>query len=276
MRKRLRKIATVLATIYLGMLVLLMLLETTLLYPAPPLARGDWQADWLDHEDVYFTSSDGTALHGWYCPMVDARFSILFCHGNGEDVSNLADELDLLRQNYQANVFAFDYRGYGHSQGRPFEAGILADGEAAQRWLAERIGQEPGQIVLWGRSLGGAVAVHLASRLGAAALVLDRTFSSMVDVAASHYPWLPIRWVMRNRYPSIDKLPRYTGPLIQFHGRPDEIVPYRFAQALFASSHSTNKQFITSDSLFHNDPWPNEYYQRVQEFLRAAMNDDRT
>lgn len=273
MWKRLRKIATLLGTIYLGVLVLLMLLETTLLYPAPPLAGGDWQADWLDHEDVHFTSSDGTSLHGWYCPQEDAGISILLCHGNGENVSNLADELDFLRRKYQANVFAFDYRGYGHSQGRPFEAGILADGEAAQRWLAERTGQQPEQIVLWGRSLGGAVAVHLASQLGAAALVLDRTFSSMVDVAASHYPWLPVRWVLRNRYESIDTLPGYTGPLIQIHGQPDEIVPYRFAQALFASSRSTNKQFVTSESLFHNDPWPDEYYQRVQEFLRDAISD---
>jgi len=273
MRNRLRKIATVLATIYLGVLVLLMLLETTLLYPAPPPTQGDWQADWLDHQDVYFTSSDGTSLHGWYCPQVDALRSILFCHGNGEDVSNLADELDFLRRTYQANVFAFDYRGYGRSQGRPIEAGILADGEAAQRWLADRTGQEPEQIVLWGRSLGGAVAVHLASQHGAAALVLDRTFSSMVDVAASHYPWLPIRWLLRNRYPSIDKLPRYTGPLIQFHGQPDEVVPYRFAQALFAASRSTNKQFIASESLTHNDPWPDELYQRVQDFLRDAIDD---
>ena len=252
--------------------MVLMLLETTLLYPAPPLAQGDWQAKWLDHEDVHFTSSDGTSLHGWYCPQAGADISILLCHGNGENVANLADELDFLRQKYRANVFAFDYRGYGHSQGRPFEAGILADGEAAQHWLAKRTGQEPGQIVLWGRSLGGAVAVHLAARLGAAALVLDRTFSSMVDVAASHYPWLPVRWVLRNRYPSVDKLPRYTGPLIQIHGQPDEIVPYRFAQALFASSRSANKQFITSQDLTHNAPWPSDYYQRVQEFLQGAVS----
>ncbi len=271
MQKRLRRIATYLAIVYMGVLALLMLLETTLLYPAPPPSQGDWQAKWLEHEDVHFTSSDGTSLHGWYCPQADARFSILFCHGNGEDVSNLADELDFLRQNYQANVLAFDYRGYGHSQGRPFEAGVLADAEAAQRWLAQRTGQDLGQIVLWGRSLGGAVAVHLAAQHGAAALVLDRTFSSMVDVAASHYPWLPVRWVMRNRYLSSDKLPRYTGPLIQFHGQPDEVVPYRFAQALFDSSRSPNKQFIASQSLSHNSPWPSAYYQHVQEFLRAAI-----
>lgn len=271
MRKRLRKIATYLAAIYLGVLALLMLLETTLLYPIPPLGRGDWQAEWLDHQDVHFTSPDGTSLHGWYCPHADAHISILFCHGNGEDVSNLADELGRLRQYYQANVFAFDYRGYGHSQGRPSEAGILADGEAAQRWLAERTDQSLDQIVIWGRSLGGAVAVHLASKNGAAALVLDRTFSSMVDVAASHFPWLPVRWLLRNRYPSSDKLPNYTGPLIQFHGLPDEVVPYRFAQSLFASSRSTNKQFVTSESLSHNEPWPQEYYQRVQVFLRDSV-----
>ncbi len=252
---------------------MLKLLETALLYPAPPREHGDWQADWLDHEDVHFTSSDGTPLHGWYCPRADAEVSILLCHGNGENVSNLAEELDFLRSKFRANVFAFDYRGYGQSQGRPFEAGILADGEAAQRWLAERTGQQPDQLVLWGRSLGGAVAVHLAAQLGASALILDRTFSSMVDVASSHYPWLPVRSVLRNRYPSIDKLPLYTGPLMQIHGRPDQIVPYKFAEALFASSRSTNKQFISSDSLGHNDPWLSEYYQRVHDFfLRHAAN----
>lgn len=271
MRKRLRRIVINLVIAYLGVLVLLTLLESTLMYPAPPLSQGDWNAEWLEHEDVHFASADGTALHGWYCPHVDASLSILFCHGNGEDVSNLADELDNLRQRYSANVFAFDYRGYGHSQGRPSELGILADAEAAQLWLAERTGQRPDQIVVWGRSLGGAVAVHLASQRAAAALVLDRTFSSMVDVAASHFPWLPVRWLLRNRYPSSEKLPSYTGPLIQFHGQPDEVVPYRLAQALFATSRSTHKQFVTSASLTHNSPWPTEYYQRVQDFLTQSI-----
>lgn len=272
MRKRIFRIALFLVSIYVGLLVVLMLLETTLMYPAPPVSQGDWQAEWLDHEEIRFASADGTSLHGWYCPHINARYSILFCHGNGEDVSNLGEELDRLRQTYQANVFAFDYRGYGHSQGRPFEAGILADGEAAQRWLAERTGQSPTHIVLWGRSLGGAVAVHLASQLGASALVLDRTFSSMVDVAASHFPWLPVRWLLRNRYPSVDKLPGYTGPLIQFHGQPDEVVPYRLAQSLFAASHSVDKQFVSSATMTHNAAWPDEYYQKVLEFLSGTQS----
>ncbi len=243
------------------------LLEATLLYPAPPHSQGDWQAAWLDHEDIDFNSADGTKLHGWYCPHPNSRLAILICHGNGEDVSYLAEELAFFRETFQADVFAFDYRGYGRSQGRPYEAGILADGAAAQLWLSQRSGYPTDRIVLFGRSLGGAVAVQLAATQGAGALVLDRTFSSMVDVASSHFPWLPVRWMLRNRYPSNQRIATYTGPLLQFHGRPDEVVPYRFAQALFAACPAPDKELVTSETLTHNSPWPPEYYQRMQAFL---------
>lgn len=212
MRNRLRKIATVLATIYLGVLVLLMLLETTLLYPAPPSTRGDWQADWLDHEDVYFTSSDGTSLHGWYCPKVN-HGRILFCHGNGEDVSNLADELDFLRRTYQANVFAFDYRGYGHSQGRPKEP---ASWPTAKR---RSVGWPSEQAESLGRSFCG----DARSAVPSPYIWPPNTgqprdwYSTALSVPWSMWPpaiirGFPIRSFVRNRYPSIDKLPADSRP----------------------------------------------------------------
>ncbi len=267
MLKRLRKFLLFLATIYVGVLLLLMVFEASLIYPAPVREAGDWEATWLTHEDVSFSSADGTTLHGWYCEHSQPRHTILFCHGNGEHVAYLAEELDFFRQRFQANVFAFDYRGYGKSVGRPHEAGILADGEAAQRWLAERTGQPTHQIVIYGRSLGGAVAVHLAAKQGARALVLDRTFSSMVDVAASHFPWLPVRLLLRNRYPSTSRISQYDGPLIQFHGEQDEVVPFRFGKALFDACPSTDKEFVESEPLFHNSPWPASYYDHLEKFL---------
>ena len=150
--------------------------------------RGDWHPTGLPHEDVWFQSADGTKLHGWFVPHPNPKRAILYCHGNGEHVAFNAELAAQLRDSLQASVFLFDYRGYGHSEGRPNEAGCIADGRAAQHWLAERMGIRPNEIVLMGRSLGGAVAVALASENGAQALVLENTFSSMPDVAAAALP----------------------------------------------------------------------------------------
>lgn len=253
--------------IYLAIVAVLALLETKLMYPAPDPSQGDWNPSWLEYEDVTCTTRFGNTIHGWYCPHSSAKTTILFCHGNGEHVAYLADELEFLRQRYSANVFAFDYRGYGKSEGKPFQAGILADAETAHAWLADRAGIQPNEIVPWGRSLGGAVAVHVASKYGAKGLVLDRTFGSMVDVASSHFPWLPVRWMLRNRYPSKDTIKHYDGPLVQVHGQPDRIVPFAFGVELYEAAPSSDKQFIASESLQHNDPWPEETYQQVGKFL---------
>ncbi len=267
MKRRLRRLGVATAATYIGALIVLMLLENTLMYPAPATNNGDWEPTWLGHEEVHFESADGTRLHGWFCEHPAARGVLLLCHGNGEHLAFLADELEAWREEFGLSVMAFDYRGYGKSGGKAFESGILADGEAAQSWLAERTGQPPESIILFGRSLGGAVAVHLASQKGAKGLILDRTFSSMVDVAADMFPWAPVRWLLRNRYPSDEKILAYQGPLLQIHGLYDRVVPYRFAEKLFAASPSADKQLLTSDTLGHNDAWPDEFYQSLHAFI---------
>ncbi len=253
--------------VYLGVLLLLILLESTILYPAPANKNRDWDVDWLEREEAHFQSADGTQLHGWLASHPQAQSTILFCHGNGEDVSDLAEQLDFLRKRFRANVLVFDYRGYGKSGGRPFEAGVLADGEAALNWLSEKTGQPAERIVLFGRSLGGAVAVHLAAKHGARGVILDRTFNSMVDVAAHHFPWIPVRWLLRNRYPSAEKIADYQGPLLQFHGKVDEVVPFRCGYALFQACGSESKEFVTSETLTHNSAWPTEFYDRAAAFI---------
>src|SRR5439155_9610288 len=110
----------------------------------------------------------------------------------------------------------FDYRGYGKSEGVPTEEGLLRDAQAARRWLAQRTGVRESQMVLMGRSLGGAVAVHLAAEGGARGLILESTFSSLPDVAAEHLPWLLPYWMMTQRFDSAEKIKRYQGPLLQF------------------------------------------------------------
>lgn len=265
--RRGRRVLLFSGALYLLALAMLVAFETALVYPRPDVRDGDWAPNNIAYEDVVFASADGTRLHGWLLEHPQPQHVILFCHGNAEHVGYLGEEMDQLRRRFAATVFVFDFRGYGKSEGEPHEAGILADGVAAQRWLAERVGVRPNQITLYGRSLGGGIAVANASTEGAAALVLDRTFDSMVDVAAGLYRWAPVRWLMRNRYPSAERMTHYHGPLCQLHGTVDEIVPYASGRRLFDACDSQTKQFVSVEGLWHNDPPPDDWYVGMQNFL---------
>jgi fermentation-respiration switch protein FrsA (DUF1100 family) len=191
----------------------------------------------------------------------------VYSHGNGEHVADQANVVSRLHTYLQSTVFAYDYRGYGRSRGKPTERGCVADGMAAQRWLAEREGVSVDDIVLIGRSLGGGVAVAAAAEIGAHALVLEATFSRMTDAAAALYPWLPVRLVMRNRYNSVRRIQKYHGPTFQSHGTDDEVVSLALAQRLFESSPSRMKQFYEIAFARHNDTPPPAYYQALAAFL---------
>lgn len=253
--------------IYVTLVAMLLFFETALVYPAPPISRDNWLRPDLEFEDVSFTSDDGTQLHGWYFEHPNPRAHLIFFHGNAQQVASLGDYMNALRSKYAISAFAFDYRGYGKSEGKPNEKGLLEDGEAAQRWLAKRAGIPPSEIVLYGLSLGGGVAVNAASTQGAKALVLDRTFDSMVRTAASHYPWVPVGLLMRNRYPSDQRIAKYSGPLLQMHGPPDEIVPFEGGKRLFDACPSEKKVFLEMESLTHLDPPPPEFYAALERLL---------
>lgn len=270
--RRAARVAALAALVYLVVVVIFLMLETGLVYPAPPLAVGDWNPTPYGAEEVNFESADSIRLHGWYLDHPAPRAHVLFCHGNGEHVGVLGEWADRLRREQRVAVFIFDYRGYGRSQGEPYEQGVLEDGEAALQWLAERAGIPAGQTVLYGRSLGGGVAVHLASVHGARGLILDRTFDSLVGVAANLYRWLPVRLVMRNRYASIEKIPSYRGPLLQLHGTSDVLVPLESAQRLYAAASSTQKRFVAITGMGHNDFAPIEYDGEIDAFLGSLSD----
>ncbi len=257
------------ALVYCAVLLLLLALENTLLYPAPKFPTGDWTAAYLSHEDVEFESTDGTRLHGWLVEHEDPRAVVLYCHGNGDCVGYLGSYLKDLRDRQRVTVFAFDYRGYGKSEGAPMEPGVLADGHAAQKWLAERMGLSPAEIVLMGRSLGGAVAVDLAVKNGARALVLQNMPTSMPDAAANIYWFLPVRWVMKNRYDSMSKIERYAGPLLHSHGTADDLVPFEMGRRLFAAAAGKQKRFFEIEGGGHNDQEPPQYDDVLDEFLES-------
>ncbi|MEN1680974.1 MAG: alpha/beta hydrolase [Planctomycetota bacterium] len=259
--------ARALAIGYLVVVLLMTFLERWLVYPAPPLARSDWTTEGTAIEEVEFASADGTKLHGWLVETDNADHAIVYFHGNGEQVADNGDLVEYYADRFNATVLVFDYRGYGYSEGKPNEKGVVQDGLAAQRWLAERTGREPGNVVLVGRSIGGGVAVACAAELGAKALVLQSTFSRLTDAAAHHYPWLPVRLAMRNRYDSVKRIAQYDGPLLQSHGTKDFVVPLELGRRLYDAAPGEQKRFIEFRGGGHNDPQPPAYYDQLAAFL---------
>ena len=250
-----------------GLLVVLcmMFFERPLVFPAP--RGGDWNPAHIAHEDAWFTAADGTSLHGWFLERPGAREAVLYAHGNGENVAYVAPWMEIARRDLGVSILVFDYRGYGQSVGLPDEAGIIADARAARAWLAGRTGKAEREIVLWGRSLGGAVLIDLAAKDGARALIVQIGFSSLPDVAAYHYRSLPVRWCMRTRLNSAAKIGAYTGPLLQLHGTADGVVPIEFGRRLFEEATTPDKEFVELPGYDHNDAnWP-AVRPVVQRFL---------
>lgn len=274
MKSRAKKIAFSLALLYVGLLSMLMLLERFLVYPAPSKTQGDWNAQSYGAQDVSFQSADGTKLHGWYFEHPTPRAHVLFCHGNGEHVGYLGQEMLEMAEHFRISIFAFDYRGYGKSEGKPFEQGVIEDSIAAQQWLADQANIKPTDIVLHGRSLGGGVAVNLAGNVGARALIAERTFHSMVAIGAGQYPFLPVRWVMRNRYPSVEHIQKFDGTLLQLHGDADTLVPIESAEQLFAACPSVKKSFIKVPGMGHGDSTPSEFYAAIESMLESLQTSD--
>ncbi|HEX4607035.1 MAG TPA: alpha/beta hydrolase, partial [Urbifossiella sp.] len=194
------------------------------------------------------------------------RAVILFNHGNGRNITTRRHVIELYRDRMNATVLVYDYRGYGRSDGRPTEAGVLVDARAARRWLATRAGVREGDVVIAGHSLGGGVAVDLAAADGARGLILEGTFTNLPDVAAGHVPLLPVRAVMQARLNSVGKIPAYRGPLLQVHGDADTIVPYALGRRLFAAANEP-KQFVTVPGGGHMHLYTPEYVAALDGFL---------
>ncbi len=189
-------------------------------------------------EDVCVTTSDGVRLNGWFFPADKtsprAHLVILLLHGNA---GNISTRLEF----YQAwlelgvNVFSIDYRGYGRSAGKPSEEGTYLDAQAAYQWLRQR-GFAPRHIIVLGKSLGGGVASELVLREPCGALILQNTFTSIVDVGAELFPWLPVRRINSIRYDTLAKLPGIKIPVLVAHSRDDELIGFHHGEKNFAAA----------------------------------------
>jgi fermentation-respiration switch protein FrsA (DUF1100 family) len=205
-------------------------------------------------EDVRFKASDGVGLNGWFFPAATnsprARFTVLLCHGNAGNISHRLDTCVALLAT-GVNVFVFDYRGYGRSEGRPSEEGTYCDAQAAYQWLQQR--HFPGtNIIAFGESLGGGIAAELAARETVGGLVLQSTFTSIPDMGAELFPWLPVRWLGKIRYDTRSKLPRLKVPVLVMHSPSDELIGFHHGQRNFAAANEPKLFWELRGD--HNDP----------------------
>ncbi len=255
----------VLAALYISLVFLMVLLEDRLVFRPWGPAGCSQLPRRLPAEHAEFESADGTRLHGWFIEHPQPNAVVLFCHGNAGNVTCHTRHLREMYRRLGVSVLVFDYRGFGRSEGSPSESGVLMDARAARAWLAERTGVTEEEIVLWGESLGGGVAVELAARDGAQALILLNTFTSLPDVGQRTYPWLPVRALMRNQLDSLSKISNYAGPLLVFHAANDQVIPFVQGQRLFEAANDP-KRFVRLSG-GHNGSWSEPLWESVGQFL---------
>lgn len=269
-----RRWTVILVVLYMSVIVMLAVLQRKLMYQ--PATGGDFSIAaypdltriYPDSDHLWLTTDDGVRIGGWHMKHADQaalpadqRQLLIIFHGNAGDRAGRTGWYQLF-QSLGLDVLAIDYRGYGDSDGSPSETGLKKDAIATWKHATQRLGYQPSRSVIFGVSLGGAVAVHLAhdvTQQGTppAALVVIATFSSMTDVAGFHYWWLPVRWVLQDRYPSEDEIRDLTCPLLQFHGDEDSVVPMQFGERLFAAAPETSvsgipKQWVRLPQTGHN------------------------
>ncbi len=225
----------------------------------------------LGFEPLTLTTRDEEQLDAWFIPADPARGVVLFCHGNAGNISHRLVSIQLFNE-LGLSVLIFDYRGYGQSTGKLTEKGTYRDADAAWDYLVEQRGIPAEHIILFGRSLGASIAADLATRQTAAAVILESAFTSVPDIAAKFYPWLPVRWLSRYQYDTRKKLANIHSPVLIVHSRDDEIISYSNGEQLFEAANEP-KQFLQLRG-GHNDGFfvsGKDYTQGLDGFLGNVL-----
>ncbi len=278
------RILIIIVICYAAVLLTVLLRQKKMLY-FPLKAMSTSPADiGLSYRDVTFKTTDGLTLSGWFVgvernrdipAIYDSQNVVLFCHGNGGNISHRLDTLAIFHR-LGLRTFIFDYRGYGRSEGDPSEDGTYRDVEAAWRYLTEDESIPPDRIILFGRSLGGAVAAHMASKTDARALVLESTFTSVPNVAAEIYPFLPVHMFCRFKYNTLDRLKRIEMPVLVVHSNEDNMIPFRHGRELFLEAKEP-KQFLEIHGSHNQGFHTSEqiYTEGLKQFLDLISKKNR-
>ncbi len=226
----------------------------------------------VDYEDVYFTTADGVRLNGWLALKPGAQATLLWFHGNAGNVGHRAHGLRPLRDKLSVNVFLIDYRGYGRSEGAVSEQGTYEDAEAAFKYLTSRRDLDVKRIVLFGQSLGAAVAADLAVRRDCLAVILEAPFASIPAMAKAIYPWLPLGALIKTRYDVTEKVKKIGAPLLVAHGDKDDIVPFEQGRQVYEAA-TGPKEFFALRGARHNDTFEaggDAYFAVMKDFIERA------
>lgn len=225
----------------------------------------------LNFKDVYFSTEDGKTLHGWFFPSDEDSPVLLFCHGNAGNISHRLDNVRLLLEK-KLQVFIFDYRGYGKSSGRPSEKGIYRDGLAAYDYLVQEEGLSSSNIILFGRSLGAAVAVDVSLKRDIRSIIIESAFISTKGMAKTMFLFSLFSPILPANYNNLEKIAHIKVPKLFIHGEEDNIVPFSMGQKLFDAS-SAPKYFFRIKGAGHNDTYPlggEKYFQIIATFSKES------
>jgi fermentation-respiration switch protein FrsA (DUF1100 family) len=258
---------------YVLLLALIRIFEHKLVFfpDYPARLDGDWHPRGLPVEDIRLTASDGTKLHAWWIPNNQAKFTFLAFHGNASNIANRAPTYEFLRS-VPANVLALEYRGYGHSEGKPSEAGIYQDSEAAYQYLVNTKAIDPKTIISFGQSLGTAVASHLAAQHKVGGLILEAPFPSASRIAKHFYPFLPgVSLLVYSQFDTRARLKEIDVPLLIVHCRQDPVIPFELGREVFEAARNP-KTLLEINNTCHEEASlvaPARYHAALQQFLSS-------
>jgi fermentation-respiration switch protein FrsA (DUF1100 family) len=225
----------------------------------------------LEYENVSLATSDDERLHGWYVPATDRRGVVLFFHGNAGNISHRLDSIGTFHQ-LGLDTLIIDYRGYGQSTGKTSEQGTYLDAQAAWNYLVDERGIPADQIIIFGRSLGGAIGAWLGAQNTPAALIIESSFSSGVDMARRLYPFLPVRLITRLRYPVEEYASLLECPVLVVHSRDDEIIPFEMGQSIYAAV-KQRKSFLELRGDHNNGFFisRHDYFVGMNSFIESVL-----
>ena len=223
----------------------------------------------LGVREVTLTTADGLSLLSWYRPPPAGAPVLVYFHGTGGHLGDRANRMMRFAQE-GLGVLMLEYRGYGGNPGSPSEQGLYADADAALGFLTGHEGIAASRLVLYGESLGSAVAVHEAATRKIAALILEASFTRLADPAAYRYPFAPVSLLLRDRFDSLSAIAAIKAPLLVLHGEHDEVVPIRFGRALFAAANEPKEGWFSPEG-GHEDLGSFGALDAVVDFLNRRV-----
>lgn len=253
--------------IYVTIVAALYLMQRSMLYAPSNTAPDPAMVGLREVSVTSIETQDGETILLWHTAL-SGRPTVLFLHGNGGEMANRANRFAAY-QSAGFDVVFLSYRGYGGSTGTPTEDGLITDARAAYDWVISA-SVAPGDLALVGESLGTGVAVQLATERDVGVLVLGAPFSAAVDIAAQRFPWIPVRWLMKDQFRSRDYIADVTAPILIQHGTEDRVVPFKFGRRLFDAA-GENAEFVSVPGAGHQMLYGPEILQREIPFIQKML-----